>query len=62
MKKFLDDTKIGQTQRTADDQVKLQRALDAVEAWASEWGMEFNVGKMQSYACGFCTIIVASKP
>jgi hypothetical protein len=45
MKKFVDDTKIGQTQRTADDQVKLQRALDAVEAWASEWGMEFNVGK-----------------
>jgi ribonuclease P/MRP protein subunit RPP40 len=52
IKKFADDTKMRQTQRTADDAKKLQRTLVAVKAWASEWGLDFNVGKRQSYACG----------
>ncbi len=31
LKKFADDTKMGQTQKTADAQEKLQRPLNAVE-------------------------------
>jgi ribonuclease P/MRP protein subunit RPP40 len=37
LKKFADDKKMEQTQRTADNQEKLQRALNAVKVWASEW-------------------------
>jgi hypothetical protein len=36
---------MNQTQRTGEDQEKLQKALDAVEDCATKWGLEFNIGK-----------------
>jgi hypothetical protein len=44
LKKFADDTKLGQT-ATREGQEKLQRALDMLCEWARQWGMEFNVKK-----------------
>jgi hypothetical protein len=44
LKKFADDTKLGQT-ATQEGKEKLQRALDRLCEWAQQWGMEFNVKK-----------------
>ncbi len=45
IKKFADDTKVGQTMTTPEDKDKLQAALDALCGWAVTWGMEFNIPK-----------------
>ena len=45
LKKFADDTKLGQTAATAEDREKLQRALDKLCEWVELWGMEFNIKK-----------------
>jgi hypothetical protein len=45
IKKFADDTKIGQRMITHQDKQVLQEALDALCGWAKKWGMEFNVAK-----------------
>jgi hypothetical protein len=45
IKKFADDTKVGQTVASSEDREKLQAALDALCGWADRWGMEFNVPK-----------------
>jgi len=47
LKKFADDTKLGQT-ATREGQEKLQRALDMLCEWAHQWGMEFNVKSQTS--------------
>jgi ribonuclease P/MRP protein subunit RPP40 len=44
LKKFPDDTKLGQT-ATQEGRACLQRALDLLCEWADQWGMEFNVKK-----------------
>jgi hypothetical protein len=44
LKKFADDTKLGQT-ATQEGRACLQRALDMLCEWADQWGMEFNVKK-----------------
>jgi hypothetical protein len=44
LKKFADDTKLGQT-ATQEGRAYLQRALDMLCEWASQWGVEFNVKK-----------------
>jgi hypothetical protein len=45
VKKFADDTKLGQVQRDANDQLLLQECLDKLSKWARDWGMAFNVKK-----------------
>ena len=35
LKKFADDTKLGQEMRTQEDEDKLQRALDGLVEWAA---------------------------
>ena len=45
IKKFADDTKIGQVISTAEDRDKLQAALRDLSTWADTWGMAFNAKK-----------------
>ena len=45
VKKFADDTKIGQSMATDEDRQKLVMALRNLHSWAETWGMEFNAGK-----------------
>ena len=45
MKKFADDTKMGQKARMAAERERLQQALNSVCEWAERWGMAFNVQK-----------------
>ena len=45
IKKFADDTKVGQVMETDEDRKKLQKALEELSNWASTWGMAFNVKK-----------------
>jgi hypothetical protein len=45
LKKFADDTKLGQVIRTPADSEKLQNCLDRMTEWAAKWGMSFNVSK-----------------
>jgi hypothetical protein len=45
IKKFVDDTKLGQVIRSQRDSICLQECLDKMTKWAEEWGMAFNVGK-----------------
>jgi hypothetical protein len=50
LRKFADDTKLGNTVATPDDRGRLQLALTKLCEWARTWGMEFNIKKMQSNA------------
>ena len=45
LRKFADDTKLGQIMSTDEDKEKLQQALDNLCAWADRWGMEVNIKK-----------------
>ncbi len=45
LKKFADDTKLGQQVTTGEGRERLQAALDGLTDWASNWGMLFNVKK-----------------
>ena len=45
IKKFADDTKIGQSVGCMDGVEKLQVALTELCKWSEDWGMEFNVKK-----------------
>ena len=45
IKKFADDTKVGQVITSDEDRAKLQDALEALSTWATTWGMAFNVKK-----------------
>jgi hypothetical protein len=45
IKKFADDTKVGQKMTGPEDRGKLQHALDNLCQWADLWGMEFNIPK-----------------
>jgi ribonuclease P/MRP protein subunit RPP40 len=45
LKKFADDTKLGQVIQTPSDSEKLQNCLDRFTEWAAQWGMSFNVSK-----------------
>jgi hypothetical protein len=45
LRKFADDTKIGQKVMDARDRHTLQTALDRLCEWADKWGMQFNVSK-----------------
>jgi hypothetical protein len=45
LKKFADDTKLGQVIRSQSDRELLQGSLDQMEKWAEKWGMAFNVNK-----------------
>jgi hypothetical protein len=42
LKKFADDTKLGQILRDHQDTVNLQATLDSLMDWAAKWGMAFN--------------------
>ena len=44
---FADDCLLYRTISSVDDQVALQRDLDALEGWCDTWGMRFNVSKCQ---------------
>ena len=43
IKKFADDTKVGQVMVNEEDRLKLQSALDALSDWAVTWRTFFNV-------------------
>jgi len=45
IRKFADDTKVGNGVKTMKDREELQEALDKLSNWADIWGMEFNVSK-----------------
>jgi hypothetical protein len=45
LRKFADDTKLGQTVEKDEDRARLQEALDKLCSWADKWGMAFNVAK-----------------
>jgi hypothetical protein len=45
LKKFADDTKIGQIIENLSDTQELQAMLDWLCEWAAMWGMSFNVAK-----------------
>ena len=45
VRKFADDTKLGQRAGTARDRECMQEALDNLCLWADRWGMQFNVSK-----------------
>jgi hypothetical protein len=45
LKKFADDTKLGQVIECASDTDELQGTLDRLCEWATRWGMCFNVQK-----------------
>ncbi len=45
VKKFADDTKMGQKVATPEQRQVLQDALDSLVTWANDWGMQFNVSK-----------------
>ena len=52
IKKFADDTKVGQEIKSEDDQLKLQNALNNLSEWATSWGMAFNVKKCKTMHIG----------
>ncbi len=43
VRKFADDTKVGNGAKTMKEREDLQEALDKLSSWADRWGMEFNV-------------------
>jgi len=45
IKKFADDTKLGQTVETLEQRRLLQEALDNLVSWAEKWDMKFNIKK-----------------
>lgn len=45
LKKFADDTKLGQKILNDSDRQNLQDCLDMLYDWANKWGMQFNVSK-----------------
>ena len=45
LSKFADDTKLGHTVSSQEDQALLQEQLDAVFKWSQDWSMQFNVDK-----------------
>jgi hypothetical protein len=45
LKKFADDTKVGQVIEQPADSAELQATLDRMFDWAQRWGMSFNVQK-----------------
>jgi hypothetical protein len=45
LKKFADDTKVGQIIEGRNDSVELQATLTRLCQWATRWGMAFNVQK-----------------
>jgi len=45
LKKFADDTKLGKKITRREHNEELQSALDSLLAWASTWGMQFNMAK-----------------
>ncbi len=53
LKKFADDTKLGQTAATPEDREKLQQTLDDLCERGRTWGMVFNVKKCKVMHLGF---------
>jgi hypothetical protein len=47
LRKFADDTKLGNRIRSEEDQRQLQEALNNLMTWSEKWGLEFNIKKMQ---------------
>jgi ribonuclease P/MRP protein subunit RPP40 len=45
IRKFADNTKLGQVIRSQAERDLLQQCLDKTTAWAKEWGMKFNISK-----------------
>jgi Reverse transcriptase (RNA-dependent DNA polymerase)/Endonuclease-reverse transcriptase len=45
LKKFADDTKLGQAVTNPADAAELQLTLTSLFNWSLQWGMQFNVGK-----------------
>jgi hypothetical protein len=59
LRKFADDTKLGNTATSPEDRERLQLALDKLCEWARTWGMELNVKKCKvivplTSACSTC--------
>ena len=52
IKKFTDDTKVGQVITTSEDRDRLQEALNELSRWANTWGMAFNTKKCKGKHIG----------
>ena len=52
LRKFADDTKLGNTVATPEDRGRLQLALTKLCEWARTWGMEFNIKKCKVILLG----------
>ena len=48
IRKFADDTKLGNRAATAEDRAALQSALDRMCDWADKWGMAFKSKNVKS--------------
>ncbi len=53
LRKFADDTKLGNTATSPEDRERLQLSLDKLCEWAKTWGMEFNVKKCKGMHLGY---------
>ncbi len=60
LRKFADETKLGQTMSTDEDKKRLQQALDNLCEWADKWGMEFNIKKCKIMHLGLLTCYLES--
>jgi hypothetical protein len=45
LKKFADDTKVGQILRNPACATELQTTLNKLYKWSTDWGMQFNIAK-----------------
>jgi hypothetical protein len=45
LRKFADDTKLGQRAETQEERGRMQHALNNLCEWSQKWGMEFNIKK-----------------
>ncbi len=61
VRKFADNTKLGHRASTDNNRSEMQKALDALVAWAEKWGMEFNVAKCKVMHLGNNNIRLAYK-
>ena len=50
--KFADDVKIVKSIESVDDNFKIQKSLDKLSVWATNWDMNFNIAKCKSMHIG----------
>ena len=54
---FADDCLVHRTMHTIEDQIQMQRDLDALQNWSEIWGMQFN-----AKTCNVMTLVCGANP